>query len=149
MKNFSVSLALGLVALLGLIIYTTPRGPERIVDGILTAISIMLITGGASGLIVSLGWAIGYASRNALEHRAPNVERETRIIERHTIDGRIPHAPQIMTMPGAFDQYPAQFGQYINGARVDAAHQLQPPAQTGAPQLEAADLDAIYQPAEW
>jgi hypothetical protein len=149
MKNFGVSLALGFVALLGLIIYTTPRGPERIVNGILDGGAIVLILAGVSGLIVSLGFAIGYAGRNLLQHRTPNVERERHIIERHThtLDGRLPGQPQIMTLPGAFDQYPAQFGQYIAGARTDAQHQL--PAPQGEASPVQVDLDSVYQPAEW
>jgi hypothetical protein len=149
MKNFGVSLALGFVALLGLIIYTTPRGPERIVNGILDGGAIVLILAGASGLIVSLGFAIGYAGRNLLQHRTPTVERERHIIERHThtLDGRMPGQPQIMTLPGAFDQYPAQFGQYIAGARTDAQHQL--PAPQGEASPVQVDLDSVYQPAEW
>lgn len=150
MKSFGVSLALGFVALLGLIIYTTPRGPERIVDGILHGFAIVLILAGASGLIVSTGFAVGYAARNALAHRAPNIERE-RIIERHThtLDGRMPGQPQIMTIPGAFDQYPAQFGQYISGAHTDAQHQLTAPNVTQEPAPVQVDVDAVYQPAEW
>jgi hypothetical protein len=150
MKNFGVALALGFVALLGLIIYTTPRGPERIVNGVLDGGAMILIMAGASGLIVSVGFAIGYASRNALAHRTPNVERERHIIERHThtIDGRLPQAPQIMTLPGAFDQYPSQFGQYIAGARTDAQHQLPAPTGQEQPSVQV-DLDAVYRPAEW
>ena len=152
MKNFGVSLALGFVALLGLIIYTTPNGPERIVSSLIQGIGLVLIMAGASGLIVSIGFAVGYASRNALAHRTPNVERERHIIERHThtLDGRVPGQPQIMTLPGTFDQYPAQFGQYIAGARTDAQHQLPAPngAQEPAPPVHV-DLDAVYQPAEW
>jgi hypothetical protein len=151
MKNFGLALGLGFVALLGLIIYTTPRGPERIIDGLIHGVAIVLIMAGTSGLIVSIGFAVGYASRNALAHRTPNIERE-RIIERHThtLDGRMPGQPQIMTIPGAFDQYPAQFGQYIAGAHTDAQHQL--PAPNGHQEHQSpvqVDLDAVYQPAEW
>jgi hypothetical protein len=53
-----------------------------------------------------------------------------------------------MTLPGAFDQYPAQFGQYIAGARTDAQHQLNPPSAP-AEQPVQINLDAAYQPAEW
>jgi hypothetical protein len=157
MKNFGVSLALGFVALLGLIIYTIPRGPEIVLYSLIDGLAILLIMTGTSGLIVSIGFAVGYASRNALAHRTPNVERERHIIERHThtLDGRMPGQPQIMTIPGAFDQYPAQFGQYIAGARTDAQHQLpapagqeQPPAVQEQPPVQV-DLDAVYQPAEW
>ena len=150
MKNFGVALALGFVALLGLIIYTTPRGPERIVDGLIHGVAIVLIMAGASGLIVSIGFAVGYSGRNLLQHRTPNVERERHTIERHThtLDGRMPGQPQIMTLPGAFDQYPAQFGQYIAGARTDAQHQLPAPQGQEQPPVHV-DLDAVYQPAEW
>lgn len=150
MKNFGVALALGFVGLLGLVIYTTPRGPERIINGIIDGGAILLITAGACGLIVSFGFAIGYAARNALQHRTPTVERERHIIERHThtLDGRVPGQPQILTLPGQFDQYPAQFGQYIAGARTDAQHQLGAPQQP-AEQPIPVDLDAVFQPAEW
>jgi hypothetical protein len=149
-KNFGVSLALGLVTLLGLIIYTTPNGPERVVNNLIAGVGILLICAGASGLIVSLGFAIGYAGRNLLEHKTPvGTERvERHIIERHTLDGRAPGQPQILTLPGAFDQYPAQYGQMIAGARTDAQHQLSAPAQT-AEQPVLVDVDAVYQPAEW
>lgn len=149
MKNFGIALALGFIGLLGLVIYTTPRGPERVVDGIITGGAMILIMAGASGLIVSIGFAVGYAARNALQHRTPiGTERIERIIERHTLDGRLPQAPQIMTLPGAFDQYPSEFGNYIAGARSDAQHQLSAPSQP-AQQLIPADLDAVFQPAEW
>jgi hypothetical protein len=150
MKNFGITLALGMVTLLGLVIYTTPNGPERIVSSMIQGVGILLIMAGTSGLIVSLGFAIGYASRNALQHRTPvGTDRVVeRIIERHTLDGRLPQAPQIMTLPGAFDQYPTEFGNYIAGARTDAQHQLGAPPQP-AQQPIPADLDAIYQPAEW
>jgi hypothetical protein len=149
-KNFGTILGLGLVILLGLIIYTTDHGPERIVDGIIQGVGAMIVLAGASGLIVSLGFAVGYAGRNLLEHKTPvGTERvERHVIERHTLDGRMPGQPQIMTLPGAFDQYPAQYGQMIAGARVDAQHQLSAPAKT-AEQSVQVDVDAVYQPAEW
>jgi hypothetical protein len=53
-----------------------------------------------------------------------------------------------MTIPNAFDQYPAQFGQYIAGARTDAQHQLPAPQGQEQPPVQI-DLDAVYQPAEW
>lgn len=150
MKNFGVSLALGLVTLLGVIIYTTDRGPERIVDGMIQGVGAVIVMAGASGLIVSLGFAVGYAGRNLLEHKTPvgtdRVERH--VIERHTLDGRMPGQPQIMTLPGAFDQYPAQYGQMIAGARADAQHQLSAPGQTAEQPIQV-DVDAVYQPAEW
>jgi len=151
MKNFGIALALGFIALLGLIIYTTPRGPERIVNGILDGGAIILILTGASGLIVSIGFAVGYAGRNLLQHRTPTVEKERHIIERHThtLDGRMPGTPQIMTIPGAFDQYPADYTRYIDGAHADAAHQLPSPAQPTQQQPIQVDLDAVYQPASW
>jgi hypothetical protein len=150
MKNFGVSLALALVALLGLIIYSVPDGPERIVYGLIQAVGIALIMAGTSGVIVSIGFAVGYSGRNLLQHRTPNVERERHTIERHThtLDGRMPGQPQIMTIPSAFDQYPAQFGQYIAGARTDAQHQLPAPQGQEQPPVQV-DLDSVYQPAEW
>ena len=150
MKNFGISLGLGFVALLGLIIYTTPRGPERIVDGLIHGVAIVLIMAGASGLIVSIGFSVGFAGRNLMEHKTPvGTERvERHVIERHTLDGRAPGQPQILTLPGAFDQYPAQYGQMIAGARTDAQHQLSAPGQT-AEQPVQVDVDAVYQPAEW
>jgi hypothetical protein len=143
MKNFGVSLALALVALLGLIIYSVPDGPERIVYGLIQAVGIALIMAGTSGVIVSIGFAVGYSGRNLLQHRTPNVERERHTIERHThtLDGRMPGQPQIMTIPNAF-------GQYIAGARTDAQHQLPAPQGQEQPPVQV-DLDSVYQPAEW
>lgn len=151
MKHFGIALALGFIALLGIIIYTVPNGPERIVNSLIQLAGIALIMAGTSGLIVSLGFAIGYSGRNLLQHRTPTVERERHIIERHThtLDGRMPGAPQIMTIPGAFDQYPADYTRYIDGAHADAAHQLPSPVQPTQQQPIQVDLDAVYQPGSW
>lgn len=78
----------------------------------------------------------------------PVVERQIVKETVHHYDGRLPGQPQVLTLPGAYDRYPAEFGRIVEGGRVDGlyAHQVGAPIEA---QAQLVDVDAIYTPAEW
>lgn len=127
MKQMSVALVFGLCILLGVTVLLSPGGPETFMREILRAISLLVIFVGLCGVIVSLGWSIGTALRGANAHKAHPEKHVERIIER---DGRIPHAPQILPMPGMFDAYPGSFRDAVADAAGEQAtrnYQVEPP----------------------
>lgn len=152
MKNTGVALALGLCVVAGVIVLVTPKGPETVIRELLNAISMLVIFFGLSGLIAASGWAWGTAKRGANAHKATNeTQRITeRVIERHTLDGRVPHAPQLLSVPGMFDAYPGAFGAEVHGAAIDNRYQreLAQPEQPDLLEAPAADQD-VFDLVKW
>ena len=125
MKHTGVALALGTCVVVGVVILVMPKGPETVIRSLLDYFLMLVIFFGLSGLIAASGWAYGTAKRGANAHKATNeTQRITeRVIERHTLDGRVPHAPQVLPVPGMFDAYPAAFGAEVHGAAIDHRYQ--------------------------
>lgn len=134
MKNTGVALALGTCVVFGVVILVMPKGPETVVRSLLNAISMLVIFFGLSGLIAASGWAYGTAKRGANAHKATNETTRVERIERTVLDGRVPHAPQILSVPGMFDAYPGAFGAEVHGAAVDQRYQREL-AQSEQPDL--------------
>lgn len=151
MKNFGVSLALGLCAVLALIIVLAPDGPDRVVGDLLQGFMILVIFIALSILIAAAGWSYGTAARGHNEHKAhPETHRVIERVERHTLDGRVPHAPQILPMPGMFDAYPGAFGAEVHGAAIDQRYQreLAQPEQPDLLEAPAAGQD-VFDGVSW
>lgn len=154
MKNTGIALALGVCVVFGVVILVMPKGPETVVRSLLNSVSMLVIFVGLSGLIASLGWAYGTAKRGANAHKATGeTQRITeRVIERHTLDGRVPHAPQLLSVPGMFDAYPGAFGAEVHGAAIDNRYQreLAQPEQPDLLEAPAASQDVdVFEGVSW
>ena len=125
----------GLLAVLAILWRVVDRvGESRVYSDLTTwALMVTLIVGGiVFARVLLTGLAKLSMGRNA--HKAQLVERE-RIIERHTIDGRLPgQAPQIVTI-----DRPADLRQIYPDA-MRAAIERGTPAQIAAPEAYPVEL---------
>jgi hypothetical protein len=89
------------------------------------------------------------AERTPIRQRTKTQRITERVIERHTLDGRVPHAPQLLPVPGMFDAYPGAFGAEVHGAAVDQRYQRELAQPEQPDLLEAPAAGDVFDGVIW
>ncbi|MCB0246175.1 MAG: hypothetical protein KDI12_22360, partial [Anaerolineae bacterium] len=120
-----VLLFIGLACLVGVLVLgakvVNDVGSARIVHDLETLGAVVLFIIGAVALTLAGGWSAARVNETRHAHKAQPLERQV-IRETRILDGRTPGQPQILTVPGAFDMYPAQFAQEFGQQRAQVQH---------------------------
>ena len=129
-----VLLFIGLACLVGVLVLgakvVNDVGSARIVHDLETLGAVVLFIIGAVALTMAGDWSAARVNETRHAHKAQPLERQV-IRETRILDGRTPGQPQILTVPGAFDMYPAQFAQEFGQQRAQVQHDA--PAMLEAP----------------